>query len=207
MPRRRDNICKYVVKFGVGHAGERLDYPHIFGPLSLRCLDVVTTSDGIHCVLITTERCRSKENVEQVIKAYNESQKAEEDGVLELVRVNDDSDTTILTFSRTVMYFDHDFYKFIQLEKGRNDVRPGSSSYWFWKNDAPREELPPIVKVVPKKKKRAARPVKEKKKMAGSRARRAIPAVEPDEWAEFHGLSASMYSFFGVHNDWTFSSH
>jgi hypothetical protein len=128
MPMRRGKMCRYVVKFGMAHRGERLDYPEIFEPLGIRSLEVATRADGLNYILLTTEKGRSKENVEEVIECYN----TETEKRLDLVRLYDSCEEVVLTFSRSVMYLTHQFYQFIKREKDLSLVSPDQSTFWFW---------------------------------------------------------------------------
>ena len=193
MPRRKDNVCKYVVKFGLGHTGKRLDYQLIFGPLKLRSLEVATTQDGVHCILITTEKSRSRDNIEQVIKVYNDTPEAVDQGTMDLVCVSDWDKETILTFSRSVMYFAHDFYKLFQFEQAVDAVTPGCSSYWCWNSDGSHLQNGAVLRAVNKKR---VKHVKVGKKKA---VKSELPPCSPlkivtDEWTEFHELSANLYA-------------
>lgn len=174
MPRSNNRkVRKYVVKFGLTHEGPRLDYQTIFEPLDVRMLEVAVRDDGMVCIMLTTDKCRTKENVKRVVTDYNESSIAALDGNLDLVPFSDNCDDIILTFNRDALFHSHPFYDDIKLARDRSLLPGGDSNYYMLGCNQKRKKASvkyPLVKGVASK-------LEEK----------IEPAAE-NEWSGFHKL-------------------
>ena len=125
------NVRKYVVKFGLAHKGLCLDYQSIFEPLGVRSLEVAVRDDGVICIMLTTDKCRTAEHVKRVVVNYNASSIAEQDGDMDLEPFSDNCDDTILTFTRDALYHSHSFYDQIKLARERSLLSGSDSNYYM----------------------------------------------------------------------------
>ena len=180
MPRVKDRN-RYVVKFGLAHEGRRLDYKSIFEPLGVRALELAVRDDGVICLMLTTDRCRTVESVRMAVKKYNESPKAEKDGMFDLMCFSDRCDDTILTFHRDTLYQSHPFYDHIKFAREQSLLAGDDSNYCM---------------LVSAQEKRMYGKKSSVKKAAPRKEKIIEPEVPHTEWSEFHGLLAKCN--FGV---------
>lgn len=181
MPRLRDRN-RYVVKFGLAHEGRRLDYKSIFEPLGVRSLELAVRGDGVICLMLTTDRCKTVESVRMAVKKYNESTKATQDGKFDLMCFSDDCDDTILTFHRETLYQSHPFYDHIKFAREQSLLAGDDSNY--------------CMLVSAQEKRVHAKKSSVKKTVPPRREKIVVPEVAHTEWSEFHQLSVKCN--FGV---------
>ena len=174
--------CKYVVKFGLAHEGRRLDYRSIFEPLGVRSLELAVRDDGVICIMLTTERCKTVEAVKITVSKYNESPTAELDGILDLLPFSDDCSDTILTFNRAALYQIHPFYDHIKFAREQSLLSGDDSNYCMQ---------------VYNQKKRASVKAPSVKKAAAKVQKKIEPKIK-DGWSEFQHLLAKCKFEFSV---------
>ena len=169
---RNRKMRKYVVKFGLAHKGPRLDYQSIFELLDVRSLEVAIRDDGVVCIMLTTDRCRTIENVKRVVANYNESPTAEQDGGMDLEPFSDNCDDTILTFNRDALYHSHPFYDQIKIVREQSLMSGDDSNYYMLGCN--------------QKKKTLAK--NSTKKGVASKLEEQIEPETKSEWSGFHKL-------------------
>ena len=134
---------RYFVKFGIAHAGPRLDYPSMLEPLGLKSIEAATRADGVHFIMVTTIKGRSCLKVVSVVNEYNMSEKAAREGLMGLMHVVDGFKLPVVVFSRAVSYHEHEFYQCINDARLLKTVGERyNSSYWFWSVDGAHLHVP-----------------------------------------------------------------
>lgn len=196
MPRKdKKRVGKYVVKFGMVHKGPRLDYRAIFEPLGVRSLELAVYDNGVVYVMLTTERCRTAENVKHAVEKYNASDIAERDGSLDLLTFSDDSEDIVLTFNRAGLHRVHPFYGRIKFVRDKSLVTGDASNYWMWGSNQKIKTAEVPAASSSHKKKSVAR--RDKKDDAESETQ--VGDGIYDEWTEFRNLVAKCnFGFSGI---------